>query len=331
MMHNRMTCPAERLEVVQCIVARMAVAPTSGAAAIQMMDGKIVPRSAPLAPEAITFQSLLSVPAEVKVITCCAEIAVKTLLRHPRHAQAYDCQTSGRGAFRAPSFWAAVVNELFPAILARICRSNDTRSGISPAFFQSITIEPGANDRSALWACLLTSACWLIGSAAFLADAFAVAIAGLSVCFERAWHTSFCVRAVFHHLIAATRTDDGSVQDRVVARQHYSGGRWKLSSFITSWIPTTAAVCHTRCRYMQDSCTIPGLARHGLLCIARWIVAGRVHSVEYWWSECAHHRRGGGGRWRGQHHCSAIHRLWLSQYDNAAGRKHGERLSRPIP
>ena len=154
MMHNRMTRPAERLEVVQCIVARAVVAPASGAAAIQMMDGEIIPCSAPLAPEAIAFQRLLSVPAEVKVITCCAKIAVKTLLRHTRHTQAYDFQTSGRGAFRAPSFRAAMVNELFPAILARIGRSNDTRSGISPAYFQSITIEPRANDRSALWACL---------------------------------------------------------------------------------------------------------------------------------------------------------------------------------
>ena len=223
MMHNRVTGSTECLEVVQRVIACAPVAAASRATTVHVMHGEVVIRAAPLTLEAVSFQRLLSVAAEVKVIACLAKVAVKTFLWHLRHRTAYVRRLLSRGTIGASYLRSAAINKINPAIGALAGRAKDLNVGCPSIPGQSLLIVSGANDWNTRRTNLLAGAGWFVRNAALRANAIPQSVARFPVGFQRARDTSFCVGGLLYHLFAADRTDEGSVRSRCHGPS-YAGG-----------------------------------------------------------------------------------------------------------
>lgn len=213
-MNGRMAFPAQRLQIAQRIVAGASGAASSGAAAIQMMNGEIVVGSTTLTGELISFQRLLPVSAKAVVVPRLAEIAVESLFGHALHGATYGFCSFDRGAFRAAGLWPAVINIIVSTIGARVDRSDNTRTSFAATFDEVVAVVSGADEWRTWSAGLLASTGGLIGSAAFLADALAIAVAGLAMGLKRTTFASLRVRRVPDHSFATAWANDGSVSSR---------------------------------------------------------------------------------------------------------------------
>lgn len=222
-MHNRVTGSAKCLEIVQRVIACAPVAAASRATTVHVMYGEVVTRAAPLTLEAVSFQRLLSVAAEVEVIARLAKVAVKTFLWHLRHCAAHNISAPYRRAFRTSCLRSLMVSVIRAAVLALVCRADDTRSDLSAAFFKLFSIVSRPDNWTARGAYLLNRASRLINGSAFLTDALTHPVSRLSMCRQGARLASFSVGAISNDGLAAVRAYDNPINCCFHAAYH--GGR----------------------------------------------------------------------------------------------------------
>lgn len=225
-MNSRVTFPAERLQVVQCVIAGISGTASSRAAPIEMVNSKIVGGPATLTSEPVSLQRLLPVATEVVVVSGFSEITGKSRLGHVFGGSSCIVRSLRRRTSGATHFWPAVIDVIVSTFDAMITRANDARARFATKLGEVFAVILGANMRRTRGARLLTPASRFIGCAALLADAITVAAPCLSVRFQRTGFASLCVWGVLGHPLAAAGADDGSVGSR--SHASYYSGRWGI-------------------------------------------------------------------------------------------------------
>lgn len=210
-MNGCMAFPAERLQIGQRVVAGVSGAAPSGAAAIQMVDGEIAGGSAALARKAVALQRRLPVSAKAVVVFRRATITLRSFLGSAFGSQAHGLRLLRCGTIWAAGFWSAVIDVVGPTAGAAIDRSDNPRTSFAAKSGEVFAVVLGADMRHTRRARLLACAGRLVGYAAFLADALAIAVACLSVSLQRTTRASLCVRRTPDHSCATAGANNGSV------------------------------------------------------------------------------------------------------------------------
>jgi hypothetical protein len=226
MMHSRMTRPTERLEIIQGIVASAPVTAASRPAKVQMVHGEVVAGSAPLTLEAVAFQRLLSIAAEMEVVERLTLVCFEPVFWHLRHRAAYVRHLLSRGTLRAAYLRSAAINKINSAVGALAGRAEDLNVGGSPVSGQTFPVVPRANNGDARVTDFLTCSSWFVRSAALRANAVTQPVAGFPVRVQGAWAASFCVGGFLYHLFAAAKTGGGSVRSCWHGPSYHGG--WQI-------------------------------------------------------------------------------------------------------
>lgn len=210
-MNGRMASPAKRLQVAQRIVAGVSGAAPSAPTAVPMMDSKVIIGSAALTPEPISLQSLLSIAAKVVVVLGLSDIAVVAFLRCVCHRATQYFRALYRDARRTARLRSLVVNVISTAIGALVCRSDNTRAGLSAAFLKLFNVVSGADNWTTRSTYLLNRAGRFINSRAFVAVTIAHPVMRLPMRCQSTRITPLSVWRIPDHSITATRANYGSV------------------------------------------------------------------------------------------------------------------------
>lgn len=221
-MNSRMTAAAERLQIVQSVIARRLVATSPGATAILVVNAQIIPGAAPLTRKPVTFQCLPAVPAVVEIVACCFVIASNTFLGPAAHrAMARRCILDS-GAIRAPCLRSAMIDVIGAAVGALVNRTADALTSFASTLGEICAGMLCSDRRHASRTHLLTAAGWLVGCTARFANPKTETIPGLSVRFECTCFAAFLVWRCLDKFLAAAWASKGPVA-RHFHRSKHSG------------------------------------------------------------------------------------------------------------
>jgi hypothetical protein len=174
----------------------------------------------------IPLHGLLSVSAKVVIVTSLTVITIYAVFRHAFRSSPHGFGSLCCNALSAAGFRSAVIDIIAPTAGTAITCSDNTRPSFATKRSEVVSVLPSTDMRRTRGARLLASARWLIGGATLLADALAIAVAGLPVRFQSTRLAALCVRRVLNHHLATAWASDGSIRSSSHAL-HYNGG-WRI-------------------------------------------------------------------------------------------------------